>query len=162
MNRTVFFTMAKNSSLDSKHHLVRHIRESEIDDQGDGNLLAFPQAFQLRKDETYLSNGWLEFFDGTQNDCLAGVTTAMWRNRKVKAHHALAIGNVGAIKQAFASFGMRVRILHEPAPDNISYATVRRVKTNEDQLLELLAQEAWNDVRIAKPFVEAVGPWRKR
>jgi hypothetical protein len=54
--------MAKSSSLNDTHHLVRHIRESEIDDQ-EGRLLAFPQAFALRPRETYLSNGWLEFFD---------------------------------------------------------------------------------------------------
>jgi hypothetical protein len=62
---------------------------------------------------------------------------------------------------AFSEFDMRVRV-HEPQPENLSYATIRQLKTDNDQLLELLALEAWNDVRIAKPFVEAVGPWRKR
>lgn len=154
--------MAKSFSLSDEHHLVRHIRESEIDDQGNGDLLAFPQAFELRQRETYLSNGWLEFWDGNTSDCLAGVVTAMSSARRVKAHHAVAIGSVGDIKSAFAKFEMKVRILHEPLADNISYATVRRLRTDNNQLLELLAQEAWSDVRIARPFVEAVGPWRKR
>jgi hypothetical protein len=154
--------MAKNYSLEDEHHLVRHIRHTEIDDLGNGQLLAFPQAFQLRSGETYLSNGWLEFFSGSESDCLSGVSTAMSRTRQVKSHHALAIGNVAEIKEACADFGMKVRILHEPFPENIAYATVRQIKTDDDQLLELLAQEAWSDVRMAKPYVEAVGPWRKR
>jgi hypothetical protein len=116
----------------------------------------------LRDGEAYLSNGWLEFFDGTQADCISGVATAMFNNRAIKAHHALAIGNVGEIKEACLDFEMKIRILHEPIPTNISYAAIRQIKTDDYELLELLAQEAWSDVRFAKPYVEAVGPWRKR
>jgi len=68
--------MAKSYSLDDDDHLVRHIRESEIDDQ-EGRLLAFPQAFALRPGETYLSNGWLEFFDGAIDAQLSGIAAMM-------------------------------------------------------------------------------------
>lgn len=161
-NQIDFFRMAKSSSLRDDHHLVRHIRESEIDDQGNGQILAFPQAFELRQGETYLSNGWLEFFDGSISDCLSGVATAMCNGRKVKGHHGLAIGEVLAIKDACQEFEVKVRILHEPLATNISYATIRQIRTTEYQLLELLAQDAWSDVRLAKPYVDAIGPWRKR
>jgi hypothetical protein len=53
-----------------------------------------------------------------------------------------------------------VRTLHEPFPGNLAYATIRRINTDEVQLLELLAQEAWSDVRYAKPYVEVIGPWK--
>jgi hypothetical protein len=151
--------MAKSSSLDDGHHLVRHIRESEIDDQ-EGRLLAFPQAFALRPNETYLSNGWLEFFDGPPDRQLSGVTAMMSKTRAVKAHHALAIGQVGEIKGACQTFNQKVRVLHEPFEDNLAYAAIRRINTDEGQLLELLAQDAWSDVRSAKSYVEAVGPWK--
>jgi hypothetical protein len=151
--------MAKSSSLNDNHHLVRHIRESEIDDQ-EGRLLAFPQAFALRPNETYLSNGWLEFFDGTTAEQLNGVAAMMSATRRVKAHHALAIGQVGSIRDACLSFDQKIRVLHEPFPENMAYATIRRISTDESQLLELLAQEAWSDVRMAKPYVEATGPWK--
>jgi hypothetical protein len=151
--------MANSFSLDDNHHLVRHIRESEIDDQ-EGHLLAFPQAFALRTGETYLSNGWLEFFDGAIDAQLSGIAAMMSRTRAVKARHALAIGRVGNIRDACKSFDQRVRILHEPFEDNLAYAVVRRINTDESQLLELLAQEAWSDVRVAKPYVEAIGPWK--
>jgi len=159
MSQTVFSTMAKSSSLDDNHHLVRHSRESEIDDQ-EGKLMAFPQAFALRTGETYLSNGWLEFFDGSTYQRLSGVAAMMSKTRAVKPHHALAIGRVGDIKNGCQSFNQKVRVLHEPFDDNLAYATVRRINTDEMQLLELLAQDAWNDVRLAKPYVEAVGPWK--
>jgi hypothetical protein len=151
--------MAKNSSLDDDHHLVRHLRESEIDNQ-EGMLLAFPQAFALRPGETYLSNAWLEFFEGSSDKQLSGVVAMMSKTRAVKSHHGLAIGCVGDIKDACLSFDQKVGILHEPFDDNLAYAAVRRIKTDEAQLLELLAQEAWNDVRWAKPYVEAIGPWK--
>jgi hypothetical protein len=151
--------MAKSSLLNDDHHLVRHIRESEIDDQ-EGRLMAFPQAFALRPKETYLSNGWLDFFDGPTETQLSGLTAMMSTTRKVKAHHALAIGRVGGIRDACLCFDQKVRILHEPFPENLAYATIRRINTDETQLLELLAQEAWSDIRLAKPYVEAIGPWK--
>jgi hypothetical protein len=151
--------MAKSSSLDDSHHLVRHIRESEIDDQ-EGKLLAFPQAFALRPKEVYLSNSWLEFFDGAIDAQLSGVAAMMSKTRAVKAHHALAIGCVADIREACLCFDQKVRILHEPFGDNLAYAAIRRINTDESQLLELLAQEAWDDVRLAKPYVEVTGPWR--
>src|SRR5258708_1527166 len=128
--------MAKSFSLDDNHHLVRHIRESEIDDQ-EGRLLAFPQAFALRPGETYLSNGWLEFFDGAIDAQLSGIVAMMSKTRAVKVRHALAIGCVGDIRDACQSFDQKVRILHEPFEDNLAYATVRRINTDESQLLEL-------------------------
>lgn len=151
--------MAKSSSLEYEHHLVRHIRESEIDDQ-QGSIMAFPQAFKLRLGESYLSNGWLEFYEGPMNVQLNGVVAAMSVGRRVKAHHAVAIGRVADIHDACSTFDQKVRILHEPTSGNPSYATVRRINTDEQQLLELLAQEAWNDVRRAAPYVEATGPWK--
>lgn len=84
----------------------------------------------------------------------------MSRIRAVKARHALAVGWVGDIRDACQSFGQKVRILHEPFEDNLAYAAVRRINTDESQLLELLAQEAWSDVRLAKPYVDAIGPWK--
>jgi hypothetical protein len=118
------------------------------------------QAFALRPNETYLSNGWLEFFDGMVDAQLSGLAAMMSKSRAIKAHHALAIGCVGDIREACVRFDQKVRILHEPFDDNLAYATIRRINTEEAQLLELLAQDAWSDVRLAKPYVEVVGPWK--
>lgn len=122
--------------------------------------MAFPQAFALRSNETYLSNGWLEFFEGTTDRQLSGIAAMMSKTRTIKSHHALAVGRVGDIKEACLDYDQKVRILHEPFDDNLAYAVVRRINTDEMQLLELLAQEAWSDVRLAKPYVEAIGPWK--
>jgi hypothetical protein len=101
----------------------------------------------------------LEFFCGPIDDQLSGVTATM--TLSVKSGHALAVGRVGDIREACSSFDQKVRFLHEPTlTSNPAYATIRRINTEEQQLLELLAQEAWADVRSAKPYVEAIGPWR--
>jgi hypothetical protein len=91
---------------------------------------------------------------------LSGIAAMMSKTRAVKSHHALAIGRVGDIRDVCLGFDQKVRILHEPFEDNLAYAAVRRINTDESQLLELLAQEAWSDVRLAKPYVEAIGPWK--
>jgi hypothetical protein len=95
--------MTKSSSLDDNHHLVRHIRESEIDDQ-EGHLLAFPQAFALRPGETYLSTGWLEFFDGAIDTQLSGIAAMILRP-------ALSRCDTPWRLVVLAIFGMRVRVL---------------------------------------------------
>jgi hypothetical protein len=46
------------------------------------------------------------------------------------------------------------------APRFDKYSSVSHIDVDESQLLELLAQEAWSDVRLAKPYVEAIGPWK--
>jgi hypothetical protein len=149
-------------SLPDADHVVRHVPSKLLDENG----MPFPQAFELRPTESYLSTSWSEFFDGLLADRLAGCACLMSHNRTIKPRDAFAVGNVGEIKDAFAEFNQKIRIVSEPDPSpsglNIAYAAIRQVQTDNLELLELLTQDVWNDVHSAAAPIAKVGPWRKR
>jgi hypothetical protein len=136
-------------------HVVRHIN-SQLLIRDDANRVigCFPQAFELRSSEKYLSASWLEYFPGTKHQRTVAVIAAIAAARTVKATHGFAFGMVSAVKEACASFGQKIRVIHEPAKDNPNpaYTAVRNYKSDELELLQLLAGEAWAEVIEAKGY----------
>jgi hypothetical protein len=108
----------------------------------------------LRKGEDYLSASWLEYFPGTRHERLVASVAAFSKARTIKPSHGFTIGNVAAVKDACAGFGQKIRVLHEPDGDpNPAYVAVRRYRSDNMQLLELLAGEAWADWIEAKDYL---------
>jgi hypothetical protein len=164
MNRITFSTMAI-SSLSDDHHVVRHVSYQQIDrDDVTGAIKGvFPQAFELHpKDEGYLSASWLEFFAGSNIRCIAAIACVLAKTRKVTAKQAFACGRVGDIKEACADHGLKIRVLHEPDEDNPAYTAIRRYQSDNHELLDLLATDAWSNLTDAKDVVGMIGPWPRR
>jgi hypothetical protein len=123
----------------------------------------FPQAFELLpKDDGYLSASWLEFFAGARICCIAAIAAVLAKTRNVTARQAFACGRVGDIKEACSEYGLRIRVIHEPDEDNPSYTAIRRYQSDNHELLDLLASEAWSAVTDAKDVVGMFGPWPRR
>jgi len=142
--------------LPDSEHIVRHISSQLlIRDDNDHITSCFPQAFELRPEETYLSASWLEFFPGTKHDRMVAVVAATAKARAVKPRHGFAIGNVGVVKDACGTFGLKIRVIHEPSKKNpnLAYTAVRNYRSDELQLLELLAAEAWSELEDAKQYI---------
>jgi hypothetical protein len=153
------------SSLSDDHHAVRHVSYQQIDrDDVTGAIRGiFPQAFELLpKDDGYLSASWLEFFAGSPINCLAGIAAFLAKTRKVTAKQAFACGRVGDIKEACSEYGLKIRVLHEPEEDNLAYTAIRRYQSDNHELLDLLANDAWATITDAKDVVEMFGPWPRR
>jgi hypothetical protein len=60
-----------------------------------------------------------------------------------------------AVKDACGSFGIKIRIIHEPSDDNPNpaYTAIRRYRSDDLQLLELLATDAWSRIVEAKDYL---------
>jgi hypothetical protein len=103
-------------------------------------------------------------FAGDRAAELAGCATLISHYRQIKPHDALAVGNVGEIKDACAEFDQKIRVVSEQDSDNLNlaYVAVRQVRTDNLELLELLAQDVWSDVTSAAIPIATVGPWRKK
>ncbi|MGT2436495.1 hypothetical protein ACU4GH_11955 [Bradyrhizobium betae] len=152
------------TSLSDDHHVVRHVPNALVDweDEEAGTIKGvFPQAFELKeKDAGYLSTCWREFFAGGKLKQLAGIAAFMGKTRKVTVKQAFAVGRVGDVKAACLEHGQKIRVTHEPDPnENLAYSAIRRYQTDNIELLELLAKEAWNDVVPSKYVVTLIGPW---
>lgn len=146
--------MAK-SYLPDEDHVVRHCASQLLIRDGDHVVGIFPQAFQLKDGETYLSSSWLEFFPGSRSDRLRQVIAAMRKARTVRPSHGFAVGNVSAVKDACSSFDMKIRVVHEPSAKNPNpaYTAIRNYRSDEIELLELLASDAWSDLVEAKAYL---------
>jgi hypothetical protein len=153
------------SSLSDDHHAVRHVSYQQIDrDDVTGAIRGiFPQAFELLpKDDGYLSASWLEFFAGSHICCVAAIAAVLSRTRNVTAKQAFACGRVGDIKEACSEYSLKIRVIHEPDEDNPAYTAIRRYQSDNHELLDLLANDAWSAVTDAKDVVGMVGPWPRR
>ncbi len=142
-------------SLPDEDSVLRHVNSQLMERDGNDVVVGvYPQAFMLRPGEEYLSASWLEFFDGTRRERLVASIAAAAKARTVKASHGFAIGNVGAVKDACAGFGQKIRVLHEPdGQPNPAYVAVRRFRSDDMQLLDLLASQAWSDWVLAKDYM---------
>jgi hypothetical protein len=144
------------SYLPDADHILRHVGFPLLIRDSDERVIGcFPQAFELRPNESYLSTSWLEFFGGTKMERLRAAINACSKARTVKPSHGFAIGNVGEVKEACAGFNLRIRVIHEPSDDNPNpaYTAVRRYRSDDIELLELLAGEAWSEVIEVKDYL---------
>jgi hypothetical protein len=143
--------------LPDEDHILRHVGFALlIRDPGDDRVIGcFPAAFELRGTENYLSASWLEYFPGNKRERIVSSIGACGKARTVKPSHGFAIGNVGSVKEACGSFGQKIRVIHEPAADNPNpaYTAVRRFKSDDLELLALLANEAWAEVIEVKDYL---------
>jgi hypothetical protein len=150
--------------LPDEDHVARHVpSQLTTRDDNDNVIGCFPHAFELRPGEKYLSASWLEFFAGSISQCIAAVAASIAATRAVRPRHAFAVGKVGEIKNVCNDRGLRVRIIHEPAEVNPAYTAIRGYRSDELQLLELLAHEVWSKTFEAKMCgLNEYGPWPRR
>ena len=144
-----------SSYVPDEDSVVRHCPSQLCIWEGEVIVGVFPQAFELRKDlgEEYLSTSWLEYFPGSRTERLRSTVKALSAMRTVRKRHGMAIGNVAMIKSACNSFGLRIRIVNEPKDLNPAYAAIRRYKSDDLSLLDLLATSAWAEVVTAGDFL---------
>lgn len=95
----------------------------------------------------------MEFYEGDAQAQLGACVDGLKSALTVKASGAFIIGNVKAIRDAGALYGPRPRILHEPELNHNAHAAVRLLNDDSDELLSLLADEAWGRLEPAMQFV---------
>lgn len=94
-------------------------------------------------------------FPGTDDERRRAVVTACARARSVKPRHGFAFGNVREVKDACADYGLKIRVIHEPdkSNPNPAYTAIRNYRSDDIELLELLATDAWSEVVEAKFYL---------
>jgi hypothetical protein len=141
--------------LPPEDHVVRYVPWARLRKDEDGNVIGvLGAAFQLRADEEYLSATWAEYFAGpTHADRVAEAVRAVRASKmNVTARSGFATGNVNLIKETcLADKGKhKIRIIHEPEDDNKAHTALRGWPRDNDDLLNLLADEAWSSFVLNK------------
>ncbi|WP_139312959.1 hypothetical protein [Novacetimonas hansenii] len=146
-------------NIPDKHHVVRYVPLSRQSRDDDGNLVGnglLWVAFQQKKDEAFVSVNWLEYYEcDDRNEGLKAVRRdlAAAFPPRPSSKALLAIGNVGNIKRACADAGKPVRVTHEPSHNNPSHAGIRKLPTENEDLLETLAAEIFIDTVLAAGLI---------
>ena len=128
---------------------MRHVTPARLRKDENGNVLGFiGPAFRLREGEEYLSAAWIEHAatHSREADIAATVEAFKASGLTVRPSHRFAVGNVGRIREACATHRQKVRISHEPEHLFDAHASVRQFNSDNDELLELLAEEAWAEM----------------
>jgi hypothetical protein len=141
-----------NAKISEEHSLLRYVPWGRLRKDADETVLGvLPGAFALRPGEEYLSATWIEYFAGNKPAQVAlAVKAVRASNLTVKTKSGFAIGVVKEIVSGCECIKIRIRILHEEAPDNPAHAAVRRWPNDNDDLFALMADERWNELVLNK------------
>jgi len=136
-------------------HIVRYVPWARLRKDEDENVVGvLGAAFRLRDNEEFLSATWAEFCKGkTHDECVSAAVKAIRASKvEVKPRSGFAIGRVRKIKDVcFAESRLyKIRVIHEREDDNEAHVAVRRWPKDNDDLLELIAEEAWNIILLNK------------
>jgi hypothetical protein len=132
--------------VDDDDHLLRHVPWARLRrDENSKVIGVLPQAFKLRSNEAYLSASWVEYFKSS-SDPVAAAAQHFTTVLRTKPKDRFVNGRVGAIKSACSDAGVRVRVIRERAPGFDSHCGVHQFRDDNEELLELLASEAWAEL----------------
>ena len=132
-------------------HVMRYVRKRGLRRDEYGKVLGIlPQALELREGETYLSVTWLEHFDSQYEKGLIKAAEAIRRQLTVKRNDGFAMTEVEAISVTCERFSIIIRALHEPInPENTGHVAIRRFPSDNLELMDILASDAFVDTRVA-------------
>ena len=116
--------------LPDDDHAARYCKPSVVDSDG----LPMASAFEPRRDESYLSINWLEYFGAPEPAAAVQHVRAVFRDKGYKLRSAgrFAVINVGSAKDAVhEGAGKTLRIDHLPLNDDQSHAGIFGYTTDD-------------------------------
>lgn len=131
--------------LPDSDHVLRYVPwQRLIKAEDEATVIGvFPQAFDLRAGEEYLSVTWVEYFDApTICDRVCTAVRAIRGTIKAGKQSRFLMGNVGAVHGVCQRRDRKVRILHEP-DENPGHVAVRRFPRDDLQLMTMLVADAF-------------------
>jgi hypothetical protein len=137
--------------LPDSDHCVRYVPWARLrKDEDDSVIGVLGAAFRLRDDEDYLSATWAEFHAGATHDdrVAASVRTIRASTIDVRPKSGFAVGCVSEIKAACLADQRKhkIRVIHEGESDNPAHAALRGWPRDNDDLLNVIAEDIWCDV----------------
>ena len=130
----------------AEHEIIRYVKHANLRrDENDVVLGVLAAAFKLRPGEEYLSATWVDYFRVcVRFGRITGAVRAIRNSAlKVTPKSGFAVGLVADIQRGCKEHGHRPRFIHEATPDNKAHVAVRLWSYENQDLLELMADELW-------------------
>lgn len=136
-----------------ENHVVRYVSWARLrKDENDNVIGVLGAAFRLREDEEFLSSTWAEFHKQPtrEENIHAAINTIRASKLEVKPKSGFAIGLVADIKAACLARpkNHKIRVIHESEDDNKAHTALRGWPRDDEDLLNLLAEEPWAEHRL--------------
>jgi hypothetical protein len=139
-----------SSKVPDEDHVLRFVPHARVKRDADERPIGiFPQSFSHRDNEEYLSVTWLQYFGCGYESAYALAAHAIRSELRVGNKAAFVVAQVSQLVKACAANRVRARVLHEPTDKNPAHCALRGLQKAEDQLLALLAEEIFTDLRCA-------------
>lgn len=146
--------MAKSAvkAISDADRVTRYVGYAKLRRDGDGEPVGvLHTAFELRSGEEYLSAAHLDAFEGSDIQRLSEVKAAYDPHPLVvRENGAFTVGIVAEIKETCAGFERPVRIVSAPKKKLGCYVEVRQFRSDDLDLLNALAEDAWGDFTLVK------------
>lgn len=134
------------------HHVLRHCRTRLVDTSDPNDLQPFPEAFELKSKEKYLSASYYEYFSGTHDERLRESLVLLARRfNGIKDDDALLMMNAGEIRSCGRKQDLQIRVVFQPTQGKPDYAGIRQMPSPPNAALNaLLATVAVRDLVLVK------------
>ena len=119
-------------------------------DENDNVIGILGKAFAPRDDEEGISSTWLEYFQGNQTTQIIDAVHKYRKCLDIRPKSGFAIGKVEDILSACNQDNTRkeTRVVYLPNNCNKAHVEVKPMPSNDALLLELLATEAWSQLKL--------------
>lgn len=137
---------ADGDDLPNPSRVVRYVPYSRMEKDEDDNFLRpYPNAFEQREVDDYLSVTWCEFFEGSTGEQLRCAVEALRKSRRVGGKACFCLANTPEVLDAIENSGRRGRAVYLPEDDNPAHAGVYGIQPDDTLLQKRLADEVWCD-----------------
>jgi hypothetical protein len=140
----------KNAPIPDDNHILHHIPWNKLrKNENDEVIGILGEAFKMRATEKYLSANWLEYSTGTYDEKIISAVQEIRKCLVVRGKSGFAIGKVDDVKTLCTEKrNLKIRIVYYPTTTktgykNNSHVAVKSLPSDDMELFELLATEAW-------------------
>jgi hypothetical protein len=145
-------TLSRGNHIPNEDDVVRHIHHKKIAFNDDGKIIGiFPQAFELRPNESTLSVSWLDCFAGTKEEKLKQTLASLEKVLDVGSKNGMAIASVGLLKDiAKQQSEIELRVAYAPTKLDIAHSEIHHLKRDDVALAEIMASDIFKIVKQVK------------
>lgn len=134
-------SLRRGQDIPQTDHVLRHIGPSKLRRDENRNVVGVRgDAFKAKGAEG-LSVNWLEFVQGNEDHQLAEALTMMRTGLNIKKSAFLAQIHVESFRALAHQEGYRIRIVYDPLEENRGHSEIRHLPTENDEILDILADQ---------------------
>jgi hypothetical protein len=134
-------SLRRGQDIPQGDHVLRHIGPSKLRRDENRNVVGVRGDAFKASDNDGLSVNWLEFIEGDEGHQIAESLKMMQAGLNIKKSAVLAKIHVQSFRELSHQEGYRIRVVYDPLDENQGHSEIRHLPTENDELLDMLADK---------------------